>query len=465
MQEKVNNYNCVIAFIIVYVSSFSNALAQSHEEPFKVLRHEEDYSYLKNDTNKLKLLDRIKYIDFHSGFFLSIGGELRYQYEHYKNEDWGDVPSDDKNGYLLQRVMLHADFKFKNYVSVFAQLKSGIVYGKETPVGPPDKNELDFHQLYLEAIPWQDSTRKLMLRAGRFELLYGTGRLIAVSDMPNNRINFQGGLIRYNTPQSNTEMFLVRPVLNKMFVFDDLVDYNAWLGGVYHKNNLTAATGGDIYYFYSKKDSATFEKGTARQVRHTIGAKYYSKYKKYFNYDLEFSYQFGSFGNKPISSYYFSNELSYALANVKTVPTFTFGSNIIAGNDNNRRFMGTFDALYPRPYFGLAAPIGPANLINLHPGFRFYPKKRLIIAIEFDWMWRYSTDDALYNPSVDISRPDDNSDSRFVGTQYILECDYQINRNFSMLLGYSVCPPGGFISDTGNGKVLFFLLARISYKF
>lgn len=452
--------------ILSVLFNINRICAQSREEPFKVLRHEEDYSYLKNDTTGLKNLNRIKYLSLNKKLYVSIGGELRYQYERYENENWGDVSAVDKYGYLLQRTMLHMDLKFKKYLSLFAQVKSGIVFEKKTPMGPLDRNDLDFHQAYIEGIPWQDSTgNKVLLRLGRFELLYGTGRLISVADMPNNRINFQGGLVKVKKKSSEIEAFIVRPIQNKEFIFDDAIDSNAWLWGAYSKHNLKSNKGVDIYYLGADRKDAMFESGINDQTRHTIGLKYYSTYRLYFNYDIELAYQFGVFGSRPVSAYYFSAELSYALKKTKYKPTFSLGNNIISGNRNKSKYMGTFDALYPRPYFGQAAPIGPSNLIDIHPGFRIYPRKRFYVSFEIDCMWRYSSDDALYTPSVDVSRPVLTSNSKYIGTQYIVEANYQINKYFSFFLNYNVFPAAKFIQETGADKILSFFLTRISFKF
>src|SRR5258708_30740831 len=54
---------------------------------YKMLRFDEDYSYLTNQTNRTDLVDPVKYIPLrqeHPLWYLTIGGELRQRYEgHY----------------------------------------------------------------------------------------------------------------------------------------------------------------------------------------------------------------------------------------------------------------------------------------------------------------------------------------------------------------------------------------------
>ena len=56
---------------------------------FKQLRYEEDYSYLKDDSVK-SWYEAAKYnaISADKRTYLSIGGDIRYQYLWFKNENW-----------------------------------------------------------------------------------------------------------------------------------------------------------------------------------------------------------------------------------------------------------------------------------------------------------------------------------------------------------------------------------------
>ena len=90
---------------------------------------------------------------------LSIGGQVRENYQYYKNEKWGDVPAGfiDNNGFFWHRFMLSSDLQFGKRINVFAELKSGLTSSRAGGNRPRiDYNELDFQQLYLEAIAWQN---------------------------------------------------------------------------------------------------------------------------------------------------------------------------------------------------------------------------------------------------------------------------------------------------------------------
>jgi len=74
---------------------------------YTVSRYDEDYSYLENPANRIELLDSIKYIPLFGGgpdCYLSLGGELREQYEFIQNDNFG-LGSVNDSGYWLQRLM------------------------------------------------------------------------------------------------------------------------------------------------------------------------------------------------------------------------------------------------------------------------------------------------------------------------------------------------------------------------
>ena len=59
---------------------------------YKMLRFDENYSYLTNQANRTDLFDPVKYIPLrqdHPLWYLSIGGELRERYEGHYDPNFG----------------------------------------------------------------------------------------------------------------------------------------------------------------------------------------------------------------------------------------------------------------------------------------------------------------------------------------------------------------------------------------
>ena len=84
------------------------------ERPMYVLldRSEEDWSFLKDPELRTDPWDPLKYIALRNapGWYLTLAGEERSFYEHYRNYNWGAGPQDG-NGYYLNRFLGSADFQ------------------------------------------------------------------------------------------------------------------------------------------------------------------------------------------------------------------------------------------------------------------------------------------------------------------------------------------------------------------
>jgi hypothetical protein len=151
--------------------------------PYKQLRYEEDWSYLRDKSTRSERLDRIKYIPLRGreGWYVSIGGEARVRYERFDNPLWGQE-AEDGNGYFLQRYMLHADFHLGPRMRFFGQIKSGLEDGRVGGPRPTDEDRLDLHQAFFDYKFEAGKGLTLLLRAGRQEMSFGSSRLVGVRE-------------------------------------------------------------------------------------------------------------------------------------------------------------------------------------------------------------------------------------------------------------------------------------------
>lgn len=112
----------------------------------KPLRYNEDYYFLKSDTNA-SWYKRIKYLPLAKPqTYLSVRGEVRYQYFKAGGEDWGDSPR-DSDGYILSRFLLHADLHVTKYMRTFIQWQGSGANSREN-ASAVDENPLDVHQAF-----------------------------------------------------------------------------------------------------------------------------------------------------------------------------------------------------------------------------------------------------------------------------------------------------------------------------
>jgi len=154
---------------------------------FKQLRYEEDYSYLKQDSSRnWYTTTKFDPLSKNRNTYLSFGGDIRYQYQWFKNENWGESPQDN-DGFVLTRYLAHADFHAGSHFRTFVQLQSSFANGRVTQPSPVDENQLDLHQAFTDIAFTLPNKQTLTFRVGRQELLYGSQRLVAVREGPNNR--------------------------------------------------------------------------------------------------------------------------------------------------------------------------------------------------------------------------------------------------------------------------------------
>jgi len=211
------------------------------------LRYDEDYSFLNDPARRTDFLDPLKYIplDGSGEFYLGFGGEARERYEYFHNSLWGQGPQDD-DGYLLQRYMLHADLHLGPRVRLFGQLKSDLVTDREGGPRPTDKDELDFHQGFLEVTAPIGSNADLMVRLGRQEMAFGSSRLVSVREGPNVRQSFDGVRVGARALGWRIDGFATRPVETDPGIFDDASDEDRAFWGSYATGPLSLLPGGNI---------------------------------------------------------------------------------------------------------------------------------------------------------------------------------------------------------------------------
>jgi hypothetical protein len=448
-----------ILILIVSITS-----AQSFE-PFKTLRYDEDYSNLKSDTNRSGYR-KVKYhpISTNGNTYLSTGGEIRYQYFFIKNEDWGDAAK-DKDGFLFSRFLVHTDLHSGNNFRLFLQLQGSMANGKASGTSAVDENPLDLHQAFVDV---SNHSKNATIRLGRQEFSYGSQRLISVRELPNNRQAFDAAKAIFLFPKANLDVFYSRYVGAKKGFFDDVSDrgVNFW-GAYFTKRNIPILKNADLYYLGLSKENAAFNDSAGKERRHSFGSRIWSNGKSW-KYDFEGVYQFGNFTGKKISAWTLSSNVSYKFSGTRYQPEFGIKMEIISGDQQKGDDeLGTFNPLFPKgAYFGLAALIGPANLMDVHPSLGLeLIKGKLTWTTDYDIFWRHSINDGLYTPNVSLIYPSGNSTNRFIGKQLATDFSFNPNRFLLIRVEATWFDTGPYLKDVSSGHDIFFIGITSQLKF
>lgn len=437
---------------IILAILFAGRIGAQELPPFKLLRYEEDYSLLANDSSRKSTLKRMKYVAFgDKRVYLSVGGEIRYQFCGFWDEDWGRE-NVVRNLFLLQRYHLHADVHLAGQIRIFGQLRSGIENGRSGGARPIDEDKLNLHQLFADI---SVRSRKLTARLGRQEINYGTGRLLSVREGPNLRQSFDGIKAIFSGRRFWLHAFLFSDIETRPGVFDNRSLREANLWGGYASRNLPAGNGStEFYYLGILRNHTEFEEGVGRELRHSLGLRH-AKRQYRLSYDLEAVWQWGRFSGKQIQAWTASSDFSYTFP-LPSTTGLTFGNKVDIISGDRRKGderLQSFNPLYPKAgYFGFDPILGAVNLIDVHPYMRWQMRRNL--SLEFDLIanWRYSLQDGSYRPSGEFNFGGSLSRERYIGTDLFLKGIYEVNRHLTLESGLQYFIAGPFVNDAGGNR-------------
>ena len=436
----------------------SCAFAKAQSEPntldFSLIR-QNDYISITEPQN---VYHNLKSVALDSNSTLSFGGSYRFQTEAFINEQF-DKNQDQNDAWFLHRAMLHVHLKLGSNFEIFGELNSSLVSSKD-PIAPVDKDELNINQLFAR----YSFNNHWNILLGRQNMRLGSGRLVDVREGPNVRLSFDMAQLQYKDENTEITGFYSIPVQQQEGVFDnDAFKTQETLSALEWTQNWTDKTNTDVYLFYKEEVDKTWNAGTANDNRASIGLRHFGTWKG-LNYNNEFVYQFGKFGNEDISAWTISFKVEKPF---KTSHPFTVGikTEAISGDsDDNDNTLNTFDALYPRgAYFGRVARFGPSNLIDVHP---YVSSKigQVNVSLDYVAFWRFSTNDGLYNPALILDYPSVNNE-RFIGNQIGAIAGYQVNNFINLELESNVIFPGAFLKESNQGDTLYHFVLTTEIKF
>jgi hypothetical protein len=372
---------------------------------YKLLRYEEDYSYLKDSSRRTDFWDPIKFIPLcgRDDWYVSFGGEVRERYEVYHRENDGAAPADGRgnNPDMLQRYLLHADVHLGPCFRLFVQTVTGLEDGR---IGGPrpdiDRNPFGFHQAFADfVVPLPpscppptggggDGWDTLTARLGRQELEYGSGRLIDVRDGVNLRLSFDAARLLLHKGDWEVDGWWGKPVLNRAGVFDDIPDPARSFWGVYAVGPLPLLPKGnvDLYYLGFENKDAVYVQGPGYELRNTLGTRLWGRPLPW-EYNLEYDWQFGRFGPGSIEAWSAAHAIRYNFSDLPLKPRLGLRFDFTSGDNNPATpNLQTFNPLFPSGmYFNLLNSVGPLNMIDLHPTLDLYAGQKLTMSLDWDF--------------------------------------------------------------------------------
>jgi hypothetical protein len=452
------------------------ATAQSQRPALTPFPRYEDWSFLRNPANRVEMYDRLKFLPLASSGsnYVTLGAEDRTEFQYMFASDWGAGPQDHA-GYLLERFMPDADFRFGNHVRIFVTLKFDDVGDKESGPRPGiDKDVADGHEGFVEIggnLHAQHPGADVIL--GRQEVVLGAGRLFDDNEGVNVRNSFDGIRIGYDRLWGRIDLIAVKPVLDNQVPWDDVPNHAVTTWGVYASNvRLAGDAMSDIYYLGLDQKSMTYQTQQAREIRHTGGVRFFNRLagappSHGFDYNEEIILQWGAFGDRSIHAWALANDIGWTLSQNPWRVRIALRAGAISGDAGHPASLGTFNALFPRgAYFGPKfALIAPANLLHVQPTLVFHPLRNLTGTANWIWFWRESNVDGIYTFGDLQLRAGNLSRARYIGNQPNIELRWAMNEHFTPVLNLAKSITGTFLQQAPPAKGIVFANAGLTYRF
>ena len=427
------------------------------------LRYDEDWSTAPETPQGWRRLKHVP-LDPEGAVYLTLGGEVRARYEGLDNALWGDPPAPD-DGYLWVRAMPHADLH-AGPVRVFVQGIAGYARGVGAGKGPADETGIDLLQGFADVRLKLGDKGGVTLRGGRELVALGSERLVGIRYGPNIPQAFDGVRAIADYGLLRVDAFRLRPVAVGQGDFDDATSRSRRLDGVYASLEPAAGTGIDLYWLGYENEAATFGGRTGREVRDTFGLRFFGTRGR-LGWNWEAMLQRGRFDGESIRAWSFASETALGFAEAPLKPRVRLRANVASGDrDPADGKLGTFNALFPKgKYFGELSPIGPRNIVNLHPSVDFDLGSGVTVELVAARVWRHARNDGIYDIPGQLVRPAGGSRARHIGDQWEISAGWQASPILSFSASLSAFRPGAFVRDTGPAHTIRMAGAEAMLKF
>jgi hypothetical protein len=447
------------------------ALAQVLRDPptpFGPLVYDNNFTGATTTAGISDALKNIPLAD-NPGWYVNLGGSLRERFESFSNSVFGfrgagGVPSED---YILHRLLLSGDFHFGPYVRTFVQLGDELETGRLPGPQPTDIDRGDLAQGFVELnLPTGDGST-VNARVGRQEMIFGSDRLVDTREGPNIRQSFDGARVWTTLEDVRVDAFWTRPVFNKQGWFDDTPDPGQQLFGAYATTPVRMIPGlsADFYFLGEDRNNAVLDAGTANEQRYSIGSRLFGKTGP-VDYNFEGIYQFGNFGDRPISAFALFSDTGYTIASAWGEPRFAVKADVASGgNSRGAGALGTFYPLFPKNnYFSEAGIQTFTNYIDIYPYVQIQPRRNLAFMFGIDVLWRENINDSFYQPpGLPVIAGNANS-KRFLGEALSGQAQWQVTPNVDINVAVVRFLADGYLRAAG-GRDITWTGAWVTFNF
>lgn len=339
---------------------------------------------------------------------LDAGIEARVRVETMQ----GDVPRSDR----WLRVLPHAQVE-AGPLRLFVQGIATAAAGAPDP-GPTDTTGIDLLQGHA-TLTLNTGAADVTLLAGRTLIALGSERLVGRRYGANVPRAFEGATLTVSRGRVNILAMALHPVRVGRGDFDDRADPLRRLNGVQARWSGPPVSV-DLYWLDDRR--------TGIGTRATLGVRVYGAQGPW-RWNWEAMRQRGEAEGRRIRAWSLASETALVLHPL----TLQLRAAIASGDQSSRdAIAGTFDPLYPKAqYFGELSPIGPRNMINLHPGIDLALGERLTVSATAIAYWRHRRGDGVYDlAGTPLHAP--GGRARRIGSQIEVGAEWRVRPGLSV---------------------------------
>ncbi len=439
----------------------------------------------KSDT---KPADEKSALTFANGI-LTLDLEERLRFEARENNRDFDRSVNDvrDDGWLLSRFRLGLTIRPSSWLKIYAQTQDtrewfstrGNVPGIS---GVEGGDYFDLRQLYVEL--GNPKQFPLTLTVGRQPLNYGDNRLIADSKWGNFGRTYDGAKLRLQTDKFWVDAFAVRPVQIRKNEVNDSDSADNFFG-IYGGTDALGFQTTELYFLYRDKADAQPDldptnktnangsyTGPAQRIA-TVGTRWKSKpgALQGFDYTAEFAYQFGHVwtGAKTtprLNHHAFALALTggYTWEDSPWKPRLGIEYDFASGDRNPKDGSSqSFQNLFPSNHanYGFMDEFAWRNLHDARVSLSARPRKNVEVTLDYHAFWLADTSDYWYgsngNSTLRTTTPGRAGKdvrsigaSNFAGHEVDFTTNWKVNKNLSVLFGYSHFFAGDYLRATGK---------------
>ena len=437
---------------------------------YRLLRYDEDWTFLRDPRKRRDVWDPLKYVPLNrpETAYVSFGGETRERYEYYSSVGFGRGPT-DRDGYFLERTLLHADAHFGDGARLFAQFGSSEEDGRKGGPRPFDRDTRDVVQLFADGRLKLTPQDAVTLRVGRQQMSFGSARLVGTGEGLNVLTRFDGAHAILQTRTWRVDAFDTRTTASSYGIADGAAQYKRLLWGVYGTNptQFGRTNGLDVYYLDFNSRSEIYTSGTGREERRTGGVRLFGQNGP-IDYNNELIYQWGRFQGGDIDAYSIQTDNGITARRWHLSPRLGLRLDMATGDRNPADHgLQTFNPLFVAPnYYNQSSLAGVRNFVDVHPTLDLHPAKTVGVLLDWDFFWRESLKDGLYGPTgTGILAAASGSESKFVGSTPNAQATWNADRHVTLIADYARFYPGGFLKDSRLNKTVDYFTGWIDYKF